>query len=194
MNTKVLIVVSFALVISIFANIALGFNVSSKSQETEEYSLLIKELKQQNKDLKMSLKDTEEIISDEQMVGDRQAKKVVESFFKTQYEYNSDTYKERFENIKPFVNKDVYGQLTAAGIPDVPNIKFENRITNMKLYLTAQNKELSGLVLLDTVYKIEGVTNPKTTQIFQVTVAKRHGKHQIISLKVLGTFASMSES
>ncbi|KYD11467.1 hypothetical protein B4102_2195 [Heyndrickxia sporothermodurans] len=194
MNAKGFIMVSFALVISIFANIALGFNVSSKSQEMEEYSLHIKELKQQNKGLKKSLKDSEEIISDEQMVEDREAKKVVEDFFKTQYEYNSDTYKKRFEKIKRFVNNDVYGQLTAAGIPEVPNIKFENRITNMKLYLTAQNKELSGLVLLDTVYKIEGVTNPTTTQIFQVTVSKRGGKQQIISLKVLGTFASMSES
>lgn len=194
MNTKVFFAVSLALLISIFANIALGFNVSSKSQEHEEYRALNKELKEKIKILKKGLNEAEGVITDEQLAENEDAKKVVESFFRTQYEYNSDTYKERFEKIKPFVNKEVYGQLTTAGIPDIPSVKFENRINNLKLYLNAQNKELTGLVLLDTVYKIEGVKSPETTQIFQVTVAEKDGQQQIVSLKILGTFASMSES
>lgn len=175
MNTKIFIAVSIALIISIFGNIALGFNVSSKSHENEESSALNKELKDQIKSLKNGLNEAEGIITDEQLAENVGAKKVVENFFRTQYEYNSDTYKDRFEKIKPFVNKEVYGQLTTAGIPDVPNIKFEIKINNLKLYLTAQNKELTGLVLLDTVYKIEGVNSPETTQIFQVTVAEKNG-------------------
>lgn len=194
MNTKVIVSVFLALIISIFVNIALGFNVSSKSQENEEYIALNKELKDQIKSVKKGLNEAEGIITDEQLSEDEDAKKVVESFFKTQYEYNSDTYKERFEKIKSFVNEEVYGQLTTAGIPDIPNIKFENKINNLKLYLTAQNKELTGLVLLDTVYNIEGVESPETTQIFQVTVAEKEGQQQIVSLEILGTFASMSES
>ena len=92
------------------------------------------------------------------------------------------------------MNDDVYGQLTAAGIPDIPNANFENKINDMKLFLTAQNKELTGLVLLDTVYQIEGLDSPETTQIFQVKVAEQDGQKKIVSLEVLGTFASMSES
>lgn len=194
MNTKVFIAVSLALLISIFANIALGFNVSSKSQENKEHQTHNKELQKQIESLEKELYEAEGIIVDEKLVENEDAKKVVENFFKTQYEYTTDTYKGRFEKIKEFVNKDVYGQLTTAGIPDVPNVKFESKINNMKLYLTAENKELSGLVLLDTVYKIEGVDSPETTQIFEVTVAEKDGKQQIVSLKTLGTFASMSDS
>lgn len=194
MNTKVFIAVSLALLISVFANIALGFNVSSKSQDNKEYQVLNKELQEQIKSLERGLDEAEGIIVDEKLAENDDAKKVVENFFKTQYEYTSNTYKERFEKIKEFVNDDVYGQLTTAGIPDIPNVKFENKINNMRLYLTAENKELTGLVLIDTVYKIEGVESPETTQIFEVVVAETDGKQQIISLKTLGTFASMSES
>lgn len=194
MNTKVFIAVSIALLISVFANIALGFNVSSKSQDNKEYQVLNKELQEQIKSLERGLDEAEGIIVDEKLAENDDAKKVVENFFKTQYEYTSNTYKERFEKIKEFVNDDVYGQLTTAGIPDIPNVKFENKINNMRLYLTAENKELTGLVLIDTVYKIEGVESPETTQIFEVVVAETDGKQQIISLKTLGTFASMSVS
>ncbi|PGT80978.1 hypothetical protein [Bacillus sp. AFS040349] len=168
--------------------------MSSKSQDNKEYQVLNKELKEQIKSLERGLDEAEGIIVDEKLAENDDAKKVVENFFKTQYEYTSKTYKERFEKIKEFVNDDVYGQLTTAGIPDIPNVKFENKINNMRLYLTAEKKELTGLVLIDTVYKVEGVESPETTQIFEVVVAETDGKQQIISLKTLGTFASMSES
>ncbi|MGG3641501.1 hypothetical protein ABES38_08985 [Bacillus gobiensis] len=194
MNTKITVVVSVALIISIFANIALGFNVSSTSEENREKSTINKELKEQIKSLKTELGQAESVITDEQLVSNEDSKKVIEDFFRTQYEYNTDTYKDRFEKIKSFVNDEVYGQLTSAGVPDIPNVKFENRINDLKMYLTAKNKELTGLVLLDTVYQVDGVASPETTQIFEVTVAEEDGQQQIVSLDVLGTFASMSES
>jgi hypothetical protein len=193
-NTKVLITISFALVVSIFVNIALGFNVGSKSEDIKKYSALNKELKEQINSLEAGLSEAEGIITDEQLANSNDAKKVVESFFKTQYDYNSETYKERYEKIKPYVNDKVYGQLTTAGIPEIPNVKYENKINDLKLYMTAQDKDLTGLVLLNTVYNIEGVKSPETTQIFQVKVSEENGKQQIVSLEVLGTFASMSES
>ncbi|MGG3662989.1 hypothetical protein [Bacillus gobiensis] len=194
MNTKITVAVSVALIISIFANIALGFNVSSTSKENREKSAINKELKEQIKSLKTELDQAESVITDEQLVSNEDSKKVIEDFFRTQYEYNTDTYKDRFEKIKSFVNDEVYGQLTSAGVPDIPNVKFENRIKDLKMYLTAKNKELTGLVLLDTVYQVDDVASPETTQIFEVTVAEEDGQQQIVSLDVLGTFASMSES
>ncbi|MCM3113642.1 hypothetical protein [Lederbergia lenta] len=194
MNTKIFVAVCIALIISIFANVALGFNVSSKSQEREGYAKMNNKLKEEIKMLEKGLIEAEEIITNEQLVVNEDAKQVVKSFFETQYEYNTDTYKERYEKIKPFVNKDVYGQLTAAGIPDVPKIKFENKINDLKLYLTAQNNELTGLVLLDTVYNIEGLNSPENTQIFQVKVAEVDGQQQIVYLEILGAFAAMTDS
>lgn len=191
---KVVVAICAALTISLFGNIALGFNLSSKSQENKEFNKEIMMLEEKVKSLKKGLNEAEEVITDENLIHDEDGKEVVESFFKTQYEYNSDSYKKRFENIKSLVNDDVYGQLTAAGIPDIPNANFENKINDMKLFLTAQNKELTGLVLLDTVYQIEGLDSPETTQIFQVKVAEQDGQKKIVSLEVLGTFASMSES
>ncbi|WP_391731322.1 MULTISPECIES: hypothetical protein [Streptomyces] len=194
MNTKILVALVIMLVVSIFSNIALGFNVSSESKENEKVEKVNKVLKVQVKELENGLDKAEGAITDEQLSGNEEAKKTVESFFNTQFNYTTDTYKEKFEKIKAYVNEDVYGQLMSAGVPDTPNIKFENNITNMKIYMSAKNKELTGLVVLDTVYTIDGVDSPETTQIYEVTVAEEDGKQKIVSLKVLGTFASMSES
>gem|GEM_PF-2202991 len=194
MNIKVFIVVSVALIMSLFANIALGFNVGSKNHENDKQRSMYQELKGKNKKLEKQLKTTRELVPQQELTGNEEAKTTVENFFNIQYQYNSTNYKERFTRIKPYVNQDVYGQLTAAGIPDTPQIKFENKIKTMKLYLTAENKEFSGLVLLDTVYQIDSVESPETQQIFQVTVAKDGGHQKIISLKALGTFAPMSKS
>lgn len=194
MKNKIFIGISIALIVSIFVNIALGFNVSSKNQKSEEYQTLNKELHKQIKSLEIKINKAEGKLIDEQLVEDSEAKEVVKNFFKTQYEFTSESYKERFEKIKEFVSDNVYGQLTTAGIPDTPKVKFKNQITNLKIYLTAENKELTGLVLLDTIYEIEGVKSPETTQIFQVTVGKEKGKQKIIALESLGTFASMTES
>ena len=144
MNTKVFIAVSLALLISVFANIALGFNVSSKSQENKEHQNNNKELQKQIESLENGLDEAEGIIVDEKLVENEDAKKVVENFFKTQYEYTTDTYKDRFEKIKEFVNNDVYGQLTTAGIPDVPNVKFESKINNILLLPTFLTVPING--------------------------------------------------
>ncbi|WP_110925963.1 hypothetical protein [Bacillus massiliglaciei] len=194
MNPKIIITVTALLVISLFANIALGFNLSNENSKNEKMTVANKELKEKIKGLEQGLDEAEGIITDEQLAGNEEAKNLVEKFFKYQYDYNSDTYKERFEKIKPLVNKEVYGQLTTAGISDIPNVRFENKIQKLKIYLTADNKELSGLVLLDSVYKFEGVESPETTQIFQVKIEEKKGQKQIVSLETLGTFASMSES
>lgn len=194
MNTKVLVTMAIMLVISIFTNIALGFNVSSERKDNEIYESENKDLKTQVKKLEKGLDKAKGAITDEQLAGNKEAKKTVEDFFDTHFNYNTDTYKDKFEKVKNYVNEDVYGQLMAAGVPDTPTIKFENNIIKMKLYMTAKNKELTGLVVLDTVYTIDGVDSPETTQIYEVTVAEEDGKQKIISLEVLGTFASMSES
>ncbi|MED4057156.1 hypothetical protein ACQRXC_28735 (plasmid) [Niallia taxi] len=194
MNTKILVALVIMLVVSIFSNIALGFNVSSESKDNEKFEKVNKDLKSQVKELENGLDKAEGAITDDQLAGNEEAKKTVENFFNTQYNYSTGTYKEKFQKIKAYVNEDVYGQLMSAGVPDTPNIKFENNITNMKLYMAAKNKELTGLVVLDTVYTIDGVDSPETTQIYEVTVAEEDGRQKIISLDVLGTFASMSES
>lgn len=194
MNIKILVSVCLALVISIFINITLGFNLSNNNQKSDDYQKLNKELQKQILSLEKELSEAEGAINVQELTDDKEARKVVENFFKTQYEYTSETYKERFEKIKEFVNDDVYGQLTTAGIPDIPNIKFENKIQDMKLYLSAENNSLSGLVLLETTYTIEGLENPKTTQIFRLVVSAQNDSPKIVSLEVLGTFSSMSES
>uniref|UniRef100_UPI003F492F8E hypothetical protein n=1 Tax=Niallia taxi TaxID=2499688 RepID=UPI003F492F8E len=194
MNTKVLVTMAIMLVVSIFTNIALGFNVSSENKENEQVVNQNKDLKTQVKELEKGLDKVEGAITDEQLAGNKEAKKTVEDFFDTHFNYNTNSYKDKFEKIKNYVNEDVYDQLMSAGMPDTPTIKFENNITKMKLYMTAQNKELTGLVVLDTIYTIDGVDSPETTQIYEVTVAEEDGKQKIVSLEVLGTFASMSES
>lgn len=194
MNIKAIVVVTILLIVSIFGNVALAFNISNKSQEVRELISSNKEMQKQITKLNEGLEQAEGIIIDDQLSNNDEAKKIVEEFFNVQYEYNSETYKARFEKIKPFVNDEVYGQLTTAGIPEIPNIKFENNIKNLKVYLGAENNELSGLVLVDTVYTIEGVQSPETTQIFHISLSNNEGDKKIISLKTIGTFTSTSVS
>lgn len=194
MNIKLSIIVIATLIVSIFINVALGFNVSSKIKENEKYEEQNKVLEKKVTKLEKGLDKAEGVIVDEELAGKESVKRLVETFFKTQYEYTSSNYKERFEKIKQYVSTDVYGQLTAAGIPDIPTVKFENKIKNMKVYLTSENKQISGLVLLDTVYEIDSLNGQPTKQIFEITVSNEKGKIQIDKLEVLGTFTSMAES
>lgn len=190
MNKKLLIILSILFVVSIFSNIALGFNVNSKSKDYDESQGLVKKYEKDIHILERKISEFEGIIIDDNLANDKKAKDIVKGFFTTHYEYNSATYKERFEKIKMFISDDVYGQLTAAGIPDIPNIQFENKINNMELYITAENEEISGLVLLDTVYIVDGLKSPEMSQIFRVSLKD----DKITSLEALGTFAAMAES
>lgn len=194
MNMKTLIIGSVVLVLSLFANIALGFNVSGKNQDFKQEQEMRKELQAEVESLKTELSSAEGIIVDENLGEDQNSKALVEAFFNTQYEYSTETYKERFEKIKEYVNESVYGQLTSAGIPDIPNIKFENKINELKVFMSAKDSDLSGLVLMKSAYEVDGVEAPETTQIFNVTVAEENGQKKIVELEVLGSFAAMSES
>lgn len=196
MKTKYIVALSIALLISIFANIALGFNVSSTksiSKELEEKERLLEE---KLHELTASLEKAQTTISNEQLVSDQLGRETIEEFFYTQFSFTTETYQERFIKIKEYVNDEVYGQLTTAGIPDTPSINFENHINEMKLFLDVDNNKLQGIVMLDTVYVVESVPSPEMTQIFYVVVDKneQNGKYQIINLEVIGTFTSMVES
>ncbi|WP_121605993.1 hypothetical protein [Virgibacillus sp. Bac332] len=194
MKLKFIIPISVVFVISIFSNIALAFNVVNKGSELEKINLDNTELQKELKSLETALNKAESTIKNEKLTNNQDAKELVTKFFKTQYEYDSTNYKGRFKKIEKFVSEGVYGQLTTAGIPEVPNVNFENHINDMKLFLTAHNNEIVGLVLLDTSYVIDGFDSPETTQIFEVKVTEHEGKQKIVSLEILGTFASMAES
>lgn len=194
MKLKFIIPISVVFVISIFSNIALAFNVVNKGSELEKINLDNTELQKELKSLETALNKAESTIQNEKLTNNQDAKELVTKFFKTQYEYDSTNYKGRFKKIEKFVSEGVYGQLTTAGIPEVPNVNFENHINDMKLFLTAHNNEIVGLVLLDTSYVIDGFDSPETTQIFEVKVTEHEGEQKIVSLEILGTFASMAES
>ena len=55
MKAKTFIFISLALIISVFINIVLGFNLNSKSQGNQAYSFTNKKLKEENKSLKEEL-------------------------------------------------------------------------------------------------------------------------------------------
>lgn len=193
MNLKLIIGIVLLLIVSLFVNIALSFNIVSEGDQAKKYKKHNQELQSIIDELKAEKKEVEGLVTGDMLLND-DSKNVVEKFFRTQYEYDTSNYKNRFELIKPYVSNNVYGQLTAAGIPDIPDMKFENKIKDIQLYLGSNNNIISGLVLLDTVYTIEGLKNPVTTQIFQVKLGNENGVQQITELKVLGSFAAMSES
>ncbi|WP_079707717.1 hypothetical protein [Paraliobacillus ryukyuensis] len=193
-KAKIFIFIGVCLLISVFINIALGFNVADKSTKNKELSEEIDALKDDSNKLSNDLTTKEDHKTINNLTENDTAKDIVKEFFYAQYDYNSDSYKSRFDKIKSFVNDDVYGQLTAAGVPDVPNITFENRVNDIKMYLTAKNNILSGLVLLETVYLIEGAETNNNTQIFRLEVSEVEGSPRITKLENLGSFSSVSNS
>lgn len=194
MSTKMFILACSVLIVSIFANVAMGFNLTSQSQESKQEVSSSQDLKQQVKKLKEDLRKAEGIIREKKLTDNEEYRKVINDFFSAQYNFDTKAYKERFNKIKPLVNKEVYGQLTSAGLPDVPNIKFENHIENMEIYITPGDREINSLVLIDTIYQVEGVKSQPTTQVFEVKVSNIKGKKQIAALKTIGSFASMTNS
>lgn len=189
-KTKLFIIISVFLFISIFANIAFGFNIKSalnKSNELEEENKaleakVVKEGDDTTKNRKTSSStDTSE----------NNEKSIVEGFFKAQYEYDHTSYKERFSKIKKFVSDDVYGQLTAAGAPDTPaGVEFENQINDLQIFFNKNKGDKNGLVLLDSTYIVDGRTSPEMTQIYRIKVEE----NKIVSLELVGTFSSMTDS
>ncbi|SEO06976.1 hypothetical protein SAMN04489762_3408 [Terribacillus saccharophilus] len=194
MNLKVVVALSIALLISLFANAALGFNVSDKGNQVEDLQSKNEELTSKVDHIQGSLDEAEGTLINNQLETDGESRKVVEDFFQTQFDYNNASYEARFEKIKQYVDDSVYGQLTAAGIPSTPKAEFQSEVSDLNLYLSTDNKVLSGLVLLETVYTIEGVENPPVTSLFQVEVKEVDGKQKIVHLESLGTFSPMTES
>ncbi len=191
-KTKLIFGMSIALAISLFANIALGFNVSNAANVANQKEKEIEKLKQngrENSNLQIDEKTT--LSTDVDLNNTRI---LIEKFFKAQFEYNTNTYKDRFTKIKEFVNNEVYGQLTAAGIPETPGIKFENKIKDLQIYFNPELQGTSGLVVLESKYTVDKIRNPPTTQIYRVSVGKENGQYKITSLELLGTFTAMKES
>jgi hypothetical protein len=195
MNLKVVVALSVALLISLFANIALGFNSSDKSNQVDDLQAKNEELTTKMEDVQVSLDEAEGTLVNNQLADDGEARKVIEDFFDTQYNYTTETYVTRYEAIKKYVNSSVYGQLTAAGKPTALEVDVESKIQNLKLYMSTDDDVLSGLVLLDVTYTIEGLGNDDPmTQLYQVEVEEVDGEQKITHLASLGNFSRMTES
>ncbi|MGM0817443.1 MAG: hypothetical protein ACQEUO_18400 [Bacillota bacterium] len=178
--------------ISIFVNIVLAANLSDTNEKKKQMNEKVTAMENEMEKKEVELNTYESKVTEKQLTEDPANKKLLENFFQIQYQYNEKSYKDRFTKIKKYVNKNVYGQLTAAGIPDTPKIKFENEIKDMQVFLTSSPDEtVTGMVLLKTQYKIENVQNPTMTQIFKVEIQD----DQITKLETVGTLGeSISES
>lgn len=195
MNLKLVVALSVALLISLFANMALGFNTSEKSDQVDDLQAKNEELTAKVDEVQVSLNEAEGTLVNNQLEDDGGARKVIEDFFQTQYNYTSETYEARYEQIKQYVDNGVYGQLTAAGKPSAPEVQVESKIHGLKLYMSTDDEVLSGLVLLDVAYSIEGLGgDDPMTQLFQVEVEEVNGEQKITHLASLGTFDPMTES
>ncbi|EIL83342.1 hypothetical protein P8815_18280 [Bacillus altitudinis] len=179
--------------ISIFVNVALGVNLSSAKKNQVKLVEQQKEDKKQLSALNKKIGKYENSITEEEVSKDADNKELLNDFFMTQYAYTEKEYKDRFNKMKKYVNDDVYGQLTAAGVPDTPKISFENKVTDIQIFMTPSTSEnnVSAMVLLKTQYRIESVTNPEVTQVFKLTIQNK----KISSLETVGSFGqSLSES
>ncbi|GAF66446.1 putative aldehyde dehydrogenase [Bacillus sp. TS-2] len=185
-KNKLILIGVFILFISLFVNIALFFNLTyvdeNISENVNDFEAVEDEL----------------IINNTsppgEFVSGSKANQVITDFFRIYYDYTSETYESRYENIKRYVSEEVYGQLTSAGIPSMPNIEISNEIVNLEFYLT-DAEEMRGLVLLDTMYSIEGLKNPIMTQVFRIVVENDNGNYYINYLEVVGTFSdTLTES
>ncbi|MEK5460962.1 hypothetical protein NST36_19165 [Bacillus sp. FSL R5-0293] len=179
--------------ISIFVNVALGVNLSSAKRDQVKLIEQQKEDKKQLSALNKKIGKYENSITEAEVSSDETNKELLKNFFMTQYDYTDKEYKDRFNKLKKYVNDDVYGQLTAAGIPDTPKISFENKVTDLQIFMTpsTSRESVSAMVLLKTEYRIESVSNPEITQVFKVTIQNK----KISSLETVGSFGqSLTES
>ncbi|WP_226567783.1 hypothetical protein [Bacillus stratosphericus] len=178
--------------ISIFVNIVLAANLSDANEKKKQMNEKVTAMEHEMEKKEGELTNYESKVTEKELTEDPANKRLLENFFQVQYQYNEKSYKDRFTKIKKYVNKNVYGQLTAAGIPDTPKIKFENVIKDMQIFLTpSAEQNVTGMVLLKTQYKIENVKNPTMTQIFKVEIQDK----QIAKLETVGTVGeSISES
>lgn len=186
MKVKLIIILSVITTISLFANLVISLNLMQALSEKDD---AVNQSQNYEKELKeLEGKTTQE--SRQEYVNGDAVEKLIESFFRTNYEYDQSSYKERIPSIKPYVSDEVYGQLTTAGVPEIPGIEFSNTIESIQIYSTEKSSHVESLILLDTTYQVEDFDNSVITQLFNIEV-----KGDVITkLEQVGTFSKLSES
>lgn len=186
MKLKLIIGLSVITVLSLFANLVISLNLTQALAEKDDAI-------DQSQNYEKKLEELEEKTTQEsrqEYVNGDAIEQLIESFFRTHYEYDQSSYKERIPNIKEYVSDEVYGQLTTAGVPEVPSIEFSNTVENIQIYLTEKSSHVESLILLDTTYQVADFDNSVITQLFNVEV----NDNVITKLELVGTFSKLSES
>lgn len=181
---------------SVVANLILvialiGQHDSAKTS-SEKLSTLEKKYETVNKELKGYKNDA----TTAALESNDSIKDLVKTFFKTQFEYDNDTYTTRFDKSKKYVSDDVLNSLKGSGGElKAPKTEIKNTVKNLNVYMTSNDTEtVKALVNMTTEYSIDGETQPESNQIYEVEVTPQNGDWIITNLSLMGSFQPYTHS
>lgn len=157
-------------IMSGFLYVSLNSVKNSNSTLTAEKESIQKEL-----DSIHSEKNTDVLIEQ----GD--AKKEVNTFVQNFFNYNNDTFQNRYKEVKDQFSEEGYTQLTQEGVNSPPaSVKIESKVTDAQIYLAAnENDIISVLVMLKSNYSVNDSPIPMQ-QVVSLKLEKTDRKYKII--------------
>ncbi|MBO3796504.1 hypothetical protein ACTOS9_21880 (plasmid) [Bacillus subtilis] len=181
---------------SVVANLILvialiGQHDSAKTS-SEKLSTLEKKYETVNKELKGYKNDA----TTAALESNDSIKDLVKTFFKTQFEYDNDTYTTRFDKSKKYVSDDVLNSLKGSGGElKAPKTEIKNTVKDLNVYMTSNDTEtVKALVNMTTEYSIDGEAQPESNQIYEVEVTPQNGDWIITNLSLMGSFQPYTHS
>ncbi|MCM3191286.1 hypothetical protein M3596_21465 [Bacillus subtilis] len=186
------IICGASVVANLILVIALIGQHDSAKTSSEKLSTLEKKYETVNKELEGYKNDA----TTAALESNDSIKDLVKTFFKTQFEYDNDTYTTRFDKSKKYVSDDVLNSLKGSGGElKPPKTEIKNTVKNLNVYMTSNDTEtVKALVNMTTEYSIDGETQPESNQIYEVEVTPQNGDWIITNLSLMGSFQPYTHS
>ena len=183
MKKNVTIILIIINIIFIFAIISKTIDANNKDDEIKTLTSKIESLNG-----KVSQYDTNN--KTETLLNDEKVKINIVSFIDAHFNYTNKNYKSRTEDIKKYVTTDIYNALKGAGDITTPKTNIQNKVDNLNIYLTTNNnKKVSALVNIKTIYTVEGKACSPINQIIELDLQELEKDKWIITkYTLMGNF------
>lgn len=182
------------LIISIVINLIFIFAIIGKTIDTKNKNAEIKILTSKIENLNEKVTQYNSNNKTETLLTDEKVKTNIGNFIDAHFNYTNKNYKSRTEDIKKYVTTDVFNALKGAGDIATPKTSIQNKVDNLNVYLTTNNnKKISALVNITTIYTVEGKDCAPINQIIELELHESEKDKWIITkYTLMGNFQPYS--
>ncbi len=119
----------------------------------------------------------------------------IEGVFTTLYEYDNDTYVDRFKKLKGKVSEDILTKISGSSSPEAPKVTIKSTVEDIKVYRDISQKiGIGALVQITTKYTVGGNESEPKTYFYRVVVRDKNGTFTMNQFESLGQLTPINET